>query len=188
MHKHGLRPILLLTTRRIFKRHMRGGGRRCIWSFMLESYCLPQFVKLFFICCLRSSFANVDISHSVLFVLFLVLASFDCMSIRHPLLVPGFHRHISCTSLNSSCHPLFQSLCLGDTVFVCALPCLTRQGSFDNRSDSFSTIVVVWFLSLLHAMPALHNSDNLLTACLDVCRQHVESSGFDFWRPSFCQL
>ena len=86
----------------------------------------------------RSSFANGDISHYVLFV-------FDCMSIRHLLLSLGSPKHTSCTSLNSSSFPLFQSLCLGDSVSVCTHPCLSRQGSLNDLSDSFSTFVVLWF-------------------------------------------
>ena len=34
-------------------------------------------------------------------------------------LFPGFHWHIPCTSLNSSSFPLFHSLCLSGSVFVC---------------------------------------------------------------------
>ena len=113
----------------MFRRHMHGAGRRRIWSFLLESQCLPQFVRLFFLSCLRSSFAIVHVSHSVLFVLSLFLARCDRMSIRHQLLVPKFHRHIACTSLNSSSSPLFHSLCLGDFVFVCIHPGFSRQSS-----------------------------------------------------------
>ena len=42
------------------------------------------------------------------------------MSNHHLLVVsvPAFHRHIPCTSLNSSSFPLFDSLCLSDYVFV----------------------------------------------------------------------
>ena len=43
--------------------------------------------------------------------------------------VPGFHRHIPCTSLNSSSFPLFHSLCLGDLVSVRIHICFSRQGS-----------------------------------------------------------
>ena len=47
------------------------------------------------------------------------------MSNRHLLIisVPGFHRHISCTSLGSSSFPLFHSLCLTDSSFVNIHPC-----------------------------------------------------------------
>ena len=119
---------------------MHGWRWRNIWSFLLESCCLPQFVRLFFISCLRSSFANVDVSHYVLFVLFFVLATCDCMSIRNVLLTPGFHGH--------ALHLFQQSLCLGDSVFVCIHPCRSRQGSLNNRYDAFSTFVVVWFLGV----------------------------------------
>ena len=46
MHRHGLWPILLLNTREIFKRHMRGRRRRCIWSFMLASASYPVSVSI----------------------------------------------------------------------------------------------------------------------------------------------
>ena len=51
-------------------------------------------------------------------------------------LVPGFHKHIPYTSLNSTSFPLIHSLCLGDSVFVCIHPCFSRQGSLKNRFDS----------------------------------------------------
>ena len=34
-------------------------------------------------------------------------------------------------------------LCLGDAIFI--HPCRTSQSSLDNRSNSFSTFIVVWF-------------------------------------------
>ena len=36
--------------------HSQGVPETHVWSVLLESYGFPQFVKLFFICCLRSSF------------------------------------------------------------------------------------------------------------------------------------
>ena len=105
---------------------------------------LPQFVRLFFICCLRTSSTNVDVSHSVLVVFSLVLARCARMSIRHLLLLLTLHRNIPWTSFHLSSSSFFHSLCLGDSVFVWIHPCLTRQGSLDNRSDSFSTFIVVW--------------------------------------------
>ena len=44
------------------------------------------------------------------------------MSIRHPLLVPKFQRHISCTSLNSSTFPLAVSATLSLYVLTLAFP------------------------------------------------------------------
>ena len=68
------------------------------------------------------------------------------MSNRHLLIisVPGFHKHISCTSLNSSSFPLFHSLCLGDSVSVRIHPCFSRRSSLNDRSDSLSAFVIMW--------------------------------------------
>ena len=60
-----------------------------------------------------------------------------------PSRVPWAHPlHLAQLGLVSS---LFHPLCLGDRVFVCTHPCFSRQGSLNDRSDSFSTFVVVWF-------------------------------------------
>ena len=69
------------------------------------------------------------------------------ISNRHLLIisVPGLHWHIPCASLNSSSFLLFHSLCLGDSVIVCIHPCFSRQGSLNDRSDSFSAFVIMWF-------------------------------------------
>ena len=68
LHKYGPPPSLDLTTRRIFQSNRWVGRRCCTRSFLLKSYCLPWLVRLFFTCCLWSSFANVDVSHYVLFM------------------------------------------------------------------------------------------------------------------------
>ena len=64
-------------------------------------------------CCLRSSFTHMDVSHSVLVVLSLVFARCDRMSIR------------ICSSVSAA-------------PSLCSHPCRTRQGSLDNRSDSLT--------------------------------------------------
>ena len=137
---------------------------------LMHSKLLAQFVLSSSTCqvvlhLLPPSFANADVSHSVFFVLFFSGVTARCvrMSNRHVLIssVPGFHRHISCTSLNSSSFPLFDSLCLGDSVFARIHPCFSRQSSLNDRSDSLSGICHYVALSLFHAMRAPHSLDSL---------------------------
>ena len=54
----------------------------------------------------------------------LVLATCDRMSIRHLLLVPGFHKHISCTSFQSSSFSFTRSVSatLSSYAFILAFP------------------------------------------------------------------
>ena len=46
-------------------------------------------------------------------------------------------------NIQKTCVVEDDDLCLGDSVIVCIHPCLSCQGSFNDRSDSFSTFVVV---------------------------------------------
>ena len=62
------------------------------------------------------------------------------LSTRHLLIILAH----PCTSLNSSSLPLFHSLCLDDSVFLRIHPCFSRQGSLNDRSDSFSALIVMW--------------------------------------------
>ena len=105
------------------------------------------------------------------------------MSNRHLLIisVPGFHRRIPCTSLNS--FALFHSLCLSDSVFVRSHPCFSRQGSLNDRSDSLSAFVIVWLCR--SSMRCKHRTSwttSRVSLSLKVRRQDVESSGFNLWR------
>ena len=61
-----------------------------------------------------------------------------------------FHRRITCTSLCSSSVPLFESLCLSDSVFIRIHPCFSCQGSPDDLSDSSLCGIVAF-----HATQAL---------------------------------
>ena len=134
---------------------------------------LPHFVRLLFICCLQSSFANVDVCHYVFVVLSIGLARCDRLSIRHLLHIPWFHRHILCTSHHSSCFSFFHSLGLGDSVSVCTHPFPSRQSSLDNRSDPFSTFIVVWFCrTSVRCQRCRTQTISSVTASLDVCREH----------------
>ena len=118
--------------------------------------------RLFLMCCLRSSFTQVDVSHFVLVVLSLVFARCDRMSIR------------ICSSVSAA-----PSLCIH--------PCRTRQGSLDNRSDSFSTFIVVWFRhSSVRCQRCTTQTTSSVTVSLDVCRRHVESSWLNFWSSFNC--
>ena len=76
----------------------------------------------------------------------------------------------------------FHSLCLGDSVFICINPCLSRQGSLDIRSGSFSTFVVVWFCrSSMRCRRCTARTTSSVIVSLDVCRQDVESSQLNLW-------
>ena len=112
----------------MFRRHMHGAGRRRIWSFLLESQCLPQFVRLFFLSCLRSSFAIVDVSHSVLFVFF--SSSPDATACRSDI-SSSFPGSMDTPPAPRSTRALFLSFtrCVSATVFVCIHPGFSRQSS-----------------------------------------------------------
>ena len=109
------------------------------------------------------------------------------MSNRHLLTisVPGFHKHIPCTSLNSSSFPLFDSLCLSDSVFVRIHPCFSRQGSLNDRSDSLSAFIVMW-LCRFHAMQAVHIRCNLQCdrepRCLPTTRRIFSAQPLEFFQ------
>ena len=89
-----------------------------------------MYLELLFRIVLSSSFcqvslATVDISHHVLFVLFLFLARCDRMSISHLLLFPGFHsRHLPAPRSNgvSSSFDRSVSSILSLYAFTLALP------------------------------------------------------------------
>ena len=140
-----------------------------------------QFVIWFFICCLRSFCLCGHLSKCSLRAASLPRKM--RVSIRHLLLIPGFHKHIPCTSLNSSSFPLFDSLCLGDSVFLCIHPCLSRQSFLNDRSDSLSAFVIMW---LCRFSMRCNRCASWATSCVTVSfnarRQDVESSGFSFWR------
>ena len=118
--------------------------------------------RLFLMCCLRSPSTHVYVCHSVLVVLSLVFARCDRMSIR------------ICCSVSAA-----PSLCIH--------PCRARQGSLDNRSDSFSTFIVVWFRrSSVRCLRCTTQTTSSVTVSLDVCRRHVESSWLNLWSSFNC--
>ena len=163
MHRHGLWPILLLNTREIFKRHMRGRGRRCIWSFMLESY---------------SSICQV-VLHLLSPTLFCQCGHLSFCSLRVVSRPRQIRLHVDPPSAPRSWVPWAHPLHLAHLELSSSLSiALSRR------------IVVVSFLSLLHAMPALHNPDNLLCDREPRCLQTTRRI---FWvrllaSRSFCQL
>ena len=57
-----------------------------------------------------------------------------------------------CTSHNSSSLSFFHSLCLSDSVSARTPPCLSRQGSLNECSDSFSAFVIMRFSSLFRLL------------------------------------
>ena len=118
--------------------------------------------RLFLMCCLRSSFTHMDVSQSVIVVLSLVFARCDRMSIR------------ICSSVSAA-----PSLCIH--------PCRTGQGSLDDRSDSFSTFIVVWFRrSSVRCQRCTTQTTSSVTVSLGVCRRHVESSWLNLWSSFNC--
>ena len=148
-------------------------------SFLFKSYCLPQLAKLFFSCCLWSSYANVNVSHSIPFVLVFPDVTARCVRIpAHQLcsLVP-------CTSLNTSSFPLVHSLCLGDSVFVRIHPCFSRQGSLNDRADSLSAFIVTWLCRFsMRCKRCASWAASSVSVSFNVRRQDVEPSGFNLWR------
>ena len=98
-------------------------------------------------------------------------------------LFPGFHKHIPCTSLNSSSFTLVDSLCLSDSVLVRIHPCFSSQGSLNDRSDSLSAFIVMWLCRFsVRCKRSTTQTTSSVTMSLNICGQHVESSGFTFWR------
>ena len=103
-------------------------------SFLLESYSRPQFVRFFFICCLRSPFANVDIlSFCSLRVVFLL------RQMRPHSPVPPAPRSTRALSLSFT---RSVSATLSLHAFILALPVKVPSTMV---LISFSTFVVVWF-------------------------------------------
>ena len=129
----------------------------------------------------------MDVSHSVLFVLVLSDVTARCvrMSNRQLLIisVPGLYKLISCISLNSSSFPFFHSLCLGDSVSVRIHPCISSQGSLNDRSDSLSAFVIMWLcLFSVRCKRCTAWAASSVSVSFDVRRLSVESSGLDLWR------
>ena len=91
--------------------------------------------------------------------------------------------HIHCTSLHSSSFPLFDSLCLSDSVFVRIHPCFSRQGSLNDRSDSLSAFIVMWLCRFsIRCKRCASWAASSVSVSFNVRRQDVESSGFNLWR------
>ena len=98
---------------------------------------------------------------------------------------PAHHlcSRVPCTSLNSISFPLFNSLCLSDSVFVRIHPCFSRQGSLNDRSDSISAFIVMWLCrSSIRCNHCASWTASSVSMSFNVCGQHVESSGFNLWR------
>ena len=107
------------------------------------------------------------------------------MSNRHLLIisVPGFHGHISCTSLNSSSFPLSDSLSPSDSVLVCIHPCFSHQGSLNDRSDSLSAFVLMWLCRFsMRCKRCASWAASSVSVGFSVRRQNVESSRLNLWR------
>ena len=99
------------------------------------------------------------------------------MSNRHLLSSAlRFHRHIPCTSLDSSSLPLFVSLCLSDSVLACFHPCFSRQGSLNNRSGSLSELILTWFcrFCMRYQQRASQTTSNV-SVSFNIRRQNVHS-------------
>ena len=161
-------------------------------SFLLNSYCLPQLVRLFFTCCHWSSFVNVDVSHPVLFVLVFSDVTARCvrLSNRHLLIISVFRstKHTPSTSINSSSFPLFHSLCLGDSVFVRINPCFSCQRSLNDRSDSLWAFIIMWLCRFsMRCTRCTSWTASRVSVSFNVRRQDVESSWFNLWH-SFNQI
>ena len=165
-----------------------GSGRSCFSPLAIYSRdtrmvedddVLGQVVKLLFIRCLRSSFTNVHVCHSVLVVSSLVLVRCVCMSIRHLFLIPGIPKHIS---LQIFPLQLFFSLSLALSRRLCL--CVHSSLPFLSRI-SRSTCVVVWFeRSSMRYQRCTTGTTSRMFVSLDVCRQHVESSWLNLWNYS----
>ena len=97
--------------------------------------------------------------------------------------VPGFHRHISLHLAQLELFPLFDSLCLSDSVSVRFYPCFSRQGFLNDRSDSLSAFVVMWLCRFsIRCKRCASWAASSVSVSFNVYRQDVESSGFSFWR------
>ena len=115
---------------------------------------------------------NVDVSHSVLFVLVFpdVTATRVRMSIRHLLLVRGFHRHIPrSTRADFLSFSRSVSAILSLYAFILAFPV---------KVLSMFVLILSWHSSLCGfvAFPCDASAAN------PGRRQDVESSGFKLWR------
>ena len=85
--------------------------------------------------------------------------------------------------LNSSSFPLFHSLCLSDSVFVRIHPCFFRQGFLNDRSDSFSAFVIMWFCrSSMRCKRRTTRTTSSVFVSFNVSRQNVESSRLNLRR------
>ena len=110
---------------------MHGLGRRCVWSVLLESYCLSQFVRLFFICCLRAPFTNVYVSLCSSCSLSSSLGATVCRSASCSS--PGSMGTSPCTSFHSS---FFFSLDLSRRLFLQMRHCLTVHAMLAHNPDN----------------------------------------------------
>ena len=165
LHKYGPRPILCLTTRKILQSNIWIGRCWCTRSFLLESFCLPPFVKLFFTCCLWSSFTNVDL---ILFssywfsVMSLPSASACRTAICSSSLFPGSIDHISPVPLSSP--TLFFPFARSDSAilslyaFILAFPVKVLSMIVLIRSRHSSSM---WFCRSSMRLQPQHNPDNL---------------------------
>ena len=91
-------------------------------------------------------------------------------------------RTATCSSAQTRALVLSLTRSFSATVFVCIHPCLSRQGSLNNRSDSFCTFVVDWFdRSSMRSQRRTTRATSSVTASLDVSRKHVESAWLNLW-------
>ena len=122
------------------------------------------------------------VSHSVLFVLFFFLARCDRMSIRHLLLIPGFHRHISCTSLNSRSCPLsLNSVCFDRSSMRCQRCTDLATSNVSVSLDVSRQHVTKYCLSLwysFHHNPWQRRSSSFFVGCDFLCQLQFRSPNF----------
>ena len=115
----------------------------------------------------------------------------DELPLVHQFHFPVPHKHIPCTSLNSSSSPLFDLLCPGDSVFACihlAFPFknLSRIVLIRSRHSSLCGFVAV------HAMQTLRIVDNLQCVLELQCpqtRRRIFSAQLPaFFQPEFLAM
>ena len=137
---------------------------------------------------LSSSICQVAL-HLLSPILFCQCGCLSFCSLRVISLPRQMRPHVdpSCACLNWSSFPLFHSLCLGGSFFVCIHCCFSRQGSVNNRSDSFSTFVVVWFdsssMRCQRWTPRTTSSVTVKRRCPQTTRRLVLAQPLDFFPP-----
>ena len=132
----------------------------------------------------------MDVSHAVLVVLGFLSRHRQRRPPVEPLSahqlcfqVPQAHP-LAPRSTRALSFPLFHSLCLGDSVFVRIHPCFSRQGSLNDRSDSFSAFVIMWLCrSYMRCKRCTAWAASSVSVSFNVRRQNVESSAFNLSRP-----